>query len=69
MSLKYKDIKLLSVIKYQLKLITLFRKLYPGIFPRLMAFRQLHWIPGFKEMLLSTGCCAASKEGIEVLLR
>ena len=36
---------------------------------RLLTLRGLFWFPGYRELFLSTGACAATKEGMENLLR
>ena len=41
----------------------------PGIFPRLLTLVQFYYLPLVRELLLSMGCCAASKRGVESLLR
>lgn len=46
-----------------------FRELFPGIFPRLLTLVQFYYLPLVRELLLSMGCCAASKRGVESLLR
>ena len=40
-----------------------------GLTPRLLTLRGMFWFPGYREFFLSTGSCAATKEGMEHLLR
>jgi hypothetical protein len=49
--------------------VIIFRKVFPGIFPRVLTLKQFYWLPAVREFILSNGGCAASKQGIEALLR
>lgn len=46
-----------------------FSKLFPGIHPRLMTLPFSFMAPFGRELQLASGCCAASKQGIESILR
>ena len=46
-----------------------FRKLYPGLFPRMLTLNQNFFLPGTRDLILGTGACSASKQGIESLLK
>jgi len=45
-----------------------FSSLFPGITPRLLTLEGQFWIPGNRELVLGTGCCAATKRGMEALM-
>ena len=40
-----------------------------GLFPRLLTLQGMFWFPGYRDFFLSTGACAATKKGMESLLR
>ena len=46
-----------------------FKEKFPGIIPRLLTLRGQFMIPGYREIFLSTGACAATKEGMEALFK
>lgn len=45
-----------------------FSKLFPGLTPRLLTLRGQFMFPGYREVFMSTGACAATKQGMEALL-
>jgi hypothetical protein len=47
----------------------IFRKIFPGIFPRVLTLKQFYWLPAVREFIFCLGGCAASKQGMEALLR
>lgn len=46
-----------------------FKDKFPGLDPRLLTLKGQFVIPGYRELILSTGACAATKEGMEALLK
>ena len=46
-----------------------FREKFPGLFPRMLTLKHFYFIPGIREMLYSNGLCAASKKGMDALLK
>lgn len=45
-----------------------FSKIFPGLTARLLTLKGQFMIPGYRDLFLSTGACAATKEGMEALL-
>ena len=45
-----------------------FSTIFPGVTPRLLTLEGQFWIPGNRELVLGSGCCAATKRGMESLL-
>ena len=46
-----------------------FMKMFPGIFPRLLTVPIQFKLPLSRELLMATGACVASKDGINAILR
>ncbi|XP_067122256.1 LOW QUALITY PROTEIN: 2-acylglycerol O-acyltransferase 2-like [Centruroides vittatus] len=45
-----------------------FSRVFPGMKPHLLTLEGQFWFPFHRELILATGTCAATKEGIEWLL-
>ena len=41
---------------------------FPGLTARLLTLEGQFWIPGNRELVLGSGCCAATRRGMEALL-
>ena len=46
-----------------------FSKLFPGLTARLLTLKGQFVLPGYREVFLGSGACAATKEGMEALLK
>ena len=46
-----------------------FKDKFPGLDPHLLTLQGQFWFFGYRELFLGSGACAATKEGMEYLLR
>ena len=46
-----------------------FDEKFPGLDPHLLTLQGQFWFLGYRELLLTSGACAATKESMEYLLR
>jgi 2-acylglycerol O-acyltransferase 2 len=46
-----------------------FSKLFPGLTARMLTLRGQFMFPGYRDLFMSLGACAATKEGMEALLK
>ena len=46
-----------------------FKDKFPGIEPHLLTLQGQFWFFGYRELILASGACAATKEGMEYLFR
>ena len=46
-----------------------FKEKFPGLDPHLLTLQGQFWFFGYRELFLGSGACAATKEGMEYLLR
>ena len=46
-----------------------FEDKFPGLEPHLLALQGNYWFFGFREVVLASGACAATKEAMEYLFR